>query len=109
MESGPGRINVQILCKFHLLGFILYPDVTNTTSVSQEADRNYGPFKKSFCQILDVVVQNCITANKLTSLPPWIVGLVVFGGNDTEPKKALDRNASEDAFIRSYALMLGPR
>ena len=62
----------------------MYPGVPNPTTVSQEMYRNYGPFKTSFLQILDVVVQNCITANKSTSLPPYIVGLVLFSGTDPE-------------------------
>ena len=41
VDSGPGRINAQILCKSGLLGFILYPGVLNTTAVSQETDHNY--------------------------------------------------------------------
>ena len=66
--------------------------------------RNYGPFNTAFRQKLDVVVQNRITANKLTSLPPWIVGIVVFGGTDPESKKAVDRNAFEDAFDKESYL-----
>ena len=104
MDSGPGRLNVQLLCKFCLLGFILYHGVPNTTAVSQETGCNYGPFKTALRQILDVVVQNIITTNKLTSLPPWIVGFIVFGGNDTELKKAVDRNAFEDAFNKESYL-----
>ena len=34
VESGPGRLNAQILCKCRLLGFILYPGVPNTMAVS---------------------------------------------------------------------------
>ena len=70
----------------------MYPGVPNTTAISQDTDRNYGPFKTSFRHILDVVVRNRTTANKSTSLPPWIVGLVVYGGTDPESKKAVDRN-----------------
>ena len=98
MYSESGRINSHLLCKFRLLGFILYPGVSNTMYVSQDMYRNYRPFKTSFRQILDLVVQNRITANKSTSLPPWIVGLVVFGGTDTESKKSVDKNSFEYAF-----------
>ena len=41
VDSGIGRLNVQLLCKFRLLEFILYPGVPNTTAVSQEIDCNY--------------------------------------------------------------------
>ena len=107
--SGPGRLDVQLLCKCRLLGFILYPGVPNTMAFLQETDHNYGPFKIAFLQILNIVVQNCITANKSTSLPQWIVGIVVFGGTDTESKKSVDNNSFNMPLIRSHALILGPR
>ena len=50
------------------------------------------------------MVQNRITANKLTSLPPYIVGLVEFGGTDTELKKEVDKNEFEDAFNKESCL-----
>ena len=98
VDSGPGRLNDQLLCKLYLLGFIIYPGVPNITDVSQDMDCNYGPFKTAFHHILDVVVKNRITANKSISLPPWIVGLVVFSLTDPEPKKAVDRYAFEYIF-----------
>ena len=33
-DSGPGRLNIQLLCKCRLLGFILDPGMPNTTAVS---------------------------------------------------------------------------
>ena len=45
VDSGPGRLNALLLCTYRLLGYVLYPGVPNTTAVSQETDRNYGPFK----------------------------------------------------------------
>ena len=47
-DSGPGRNNANLLANLRHLGFILYPGVPNTTAVSQETDRNYGPFKTQF-------------------------------------------------------------
>ena len=47
-DSGPGRTAASLLTKLRMLGFILYPGVPNTTSVTQETDRNYGPFKTQF-------------------------------------------------------------
>ena len=102
--SGPGRLNVQLLCKCHLLGFILCPCVLNKTAVSRDTDINYGTLNTAFHQILDVVVQNSITVNKSTSLPPWIIGLVVFGGNYPESKKAVARNAFEDVLNKESCI-----
>ena len=53
---------------------------------------------------MDVVVQNSITVNKSTSLPPWIVGLVVFGGTYPESKKAVARNAFEDVLNKESCI-----
>ena len=39
VDSGPGRLNVNLLAKLRLLGFCLYPGVSkNTTAVTQETD-----------------------------------------------------------------------
>jgi hypothetical protein len=104
VDSGPGRLNVLLLASCRLLGFVLYPGVPNTTAVSQETDRNYGPFKTTFRQILDDVVQERINQGKSTSLPPWIVGLVVFGGVDPETMKNVERNAFEEGFNKASCL-----
>ena len=50
------------------------------------------------------MVQNRITANKSTSLPPCIVGIVVFCGTDPEPKESVYRNAFEDTFNKDSCL-----
>ena len=48
LDNGPGRLGVKLLARLCLLGFVLYPGVPNTTAVSQDTDRNYGPFKTDF-------------------------------------------------------------
>ena len=98
VDSGPGRLNMALLYMCRRLGFIPYPGVPNTTAVSQETDRNYGPFKTSFRQILGDVIEHRITSAKTTTMPPWIVGLVVFGGTDPETNHSISRNAFQDAF-----------
>mmetsp|Transcript_24214 Transcript_24214/g.44508 ORF Transcript_24214/g.44508 Transcript_24214/m.44508 type:complete len:349 (+) Transcript_24214:479-1525(+) len=98
VDSGPGRLNMELLARCRLLGFVLYPGVPNTTAVTQETDKNYGPFKTAFRTILDLIVQNRINANKSTSLQPWIVGLVVFGGTDPVTNLDVEKNAFEDGF-----------
>ena len=87
-----------MLSRCHLLGFVLYWGVLNTATISQELDRNYCPFKTSFRCILGIAVQNRIAKGESTSLPPWIVGLVVFGGKDLVTDMDMHRNAFEDAF-----------
>ena len=52
-DSDPGRTKKALLARLRLLGFILYLGVPNTTGISQETDRNYGPFKTQFRINLD--------------------------------------------------------
>ena len=84
-DSGPGRLNPTLLAyylRFH--GFILYPGVPNTTAVTQETGQSYGPFQTAVLTNLQVIIDERIDANKTTTLSPWIIGLVVFGGEDPE-------------------------
>jgi hypothetical protein len=46
--SSPGRLNVDLLAELKLMGWYMYPVVPNTTSVKQETNQNYGPFKGQF-------------------------------------------------------------
>ncbi len=48
LDSGPGRINAELMARLRLMGFYVFPGVPNTTSVTQETDRKYGPFKTKF-------------------------------------------------------------
>ena len=57
LDSGPGRMGMKLLSRLCLLGFVLYPGVPKITAVSQEIDRNYGPFKTAFRIILDKIDQ----------------------------------------------------
>jgi hypothetical protein len=56
VDSGPGRSNIDLLVRLKMLVLILYPGVPNTTHVTQETDRNYGPFKMKFVSNLDTIV-----------------------------------------------------
>ena len=59
-DSGPGRLNLDLLADLRTSGFILFPGIPNTTAVTQETDQNYGPFKTQYCKNLDVVVDERI-------------------------------------------------
>ena len=100
VDSGPGRLNPQLLARLRLMGFYLYPGVPNTTAVTQETDRNYGPFKSQFRKNLDLVVQRRIKAKVSVSLQPWLVGFIVFGGLDPETNELLEESAFEVGFSR---------
>ena len=97
-DSGPGRMNIELLAELRLAGFILFPGVPNTTAVSQETDRNYGPFKGAYSRNLDLLVENRIKRGKSSSIPAWMVGLIVFGGTDPETNYVLEENAFQEGF-----------
>jgi hypothetical protein len=88
VDSSPGRMNMDLLAKLKMLGFILYPCVPNTTHVTQETDQNYGPFKTQFSINLELIVAAQLRAEESLSLQPKFVGLPLFGGvdRDTECK-----------------------
>ena len=66
------------------LGCIMYPGVPNTTAMTQETNRDYGPFKNQARVNLDIVVWERITKKVSVSMQPCLVGLVVFGGTDPD-------------------------
>ena len=82
VDSGPGRLEIDFLAEARTSGFIIYPSVPNTTAVTQETDQSYGPFKSKFAQNLKALSDARIAGDFPTSFPPWLVGLLVFGGTD---------------------------
>ena len=55
IDSGPGQTNIKFLAKLLNLVFLLYPGVTNNTSVSQETDNNYEPLKRILWNKMDTL------------------------------------------------------
>jgi hypothetical protein len=108
VDSGPGRLNLELLAELRLMGFYLYPGVPNTTAVTQETDRNYGPFKSRFRRNLGDIVDARIEQNKSVSLQPWLIGMIVFGGTDPETgfrltKCAFTHGFSKEACLNAWA------
>jgi hypothetical protein len=68
-DSGPGRMNTELLAELQASGFILFLGVPNTTTVFQETDQNYGPFKHQYATNLDAIVEAGVNQKKLTTLP----------------------------------------
>jgi len=77
-------LNAKLLAYLRFHGFLLFPGIPNTTAVTQETDQSYGPFQSAFRTNLQLLIDEDIRKKKPTSLSPWIVGLVVFGGCDPE-------------------------
>ena len=78
----------------------MYPGVPNTTAVTQETDQNYGPFKTQFTKNLKKILDARIMRDLSTSLPPWLVGLLVFGGIDPVSKVVVSESAFDIAFSK---------
>ena len=87
VDSGPGRMDVGMLAALKLKGFYLTPGVPNTTSVTQETDQNYGPFKTYYRSNLNALAEARF-AKKL-ALGVNDLGLLVFGGTDPQTKVEL--------------------
>ena len=99
LDSGPGRLNMELLATLRSSGFILFPGVPNTTAVSQETDVSYGLFKSKFRMNLTKLTDIRIENNDSVSFAPWIVGLLVFGGTDPITKCS----GFEDCFALAFS------
>jgi hypothetical protein len=95
VDSGPGRMNVEMLAALRLQGLYLVPGVPNTTGKTQETDQNYGPFKSGFRGNIRLLSQARFEKSMtitVTDLP-----LLVFGGKCTKTSVEL-KDAFSDAF-----------
>jgi hypothetical protein len=104
VDSGPGRMNIRLFTKLRCLGFILYPCVPNTTHVTQETNRCYGPFKTQFAIKLDDLVDARLKKDKSVSLQPKLVGLPVFGGYDEQSEFNIEVSAFQQGFNRDMCV-----
>ena len=69
-DSGPGRLNPTLLAHLRFHGFILYPGVPNTTAVTQETDKSYGPFQTDVHMNLQLIIDERIAAdNSVARIP----------------------------------------
>ncbi len=104
VDSGPGRMNLQLLAILKLLGIILYPCDPNTTRITQETDQLYGPFKTQFLKNLHFIIEARLDNSKSLSLAPKMVGLPLFGGVDRETGLKLVTSAFQKAFVPSRCI-----
>ena len=100
VDSGPGRTNLEMLAQLRLRGLYLMPGVPNTTSVTQETDQNYGPFKTVYRQNLQTLSQErfevgkCLTINDLP--------LLVFGQEGSSLRDAFAESFSNDVCLSAW-------
>jgi len=97
LDSGPGRMNVQMLAHLRLRGLYVVPGLPNSTGKTQETDQNYGPFKGYYRTNLHALAGERFELKKninVTDLP-----FLVFGGSDPETGAELT-----DAFNKSFSV-----
>ncbi len=80
VDSGPGRNGRDLIMKCRFRGLYLYPSLPNATSVQQETDRNYGPFKSVVRNNLREISSAFYAANLSIPLNTSTFGLIVYGG-----------------------------
>jgi len=101
VDSGPGRMNVDMLATLRLQGIYLAPGVPNTTHVTQETDQNYGLYKSVYranLRRLSEARQDRRKTLSVSDLP-----LLVFGGHDYITGVSL-QSAFEKAFSKERNL-----
>ncbi len=79
VDSGPSRMNLNLLAQLRQLGFLMYPGLPNTTHVSQETYHQYGAFKTRLTINLDTIVEGRI--NNGVDLSWWdcLFSVVLIG------------------------------
>ncbi len=100
VDSGPGQMGKSLLVQCRHMGFILFPRVPNSTAMTQETDCLYDEFKTTLHTNLDLLVQARIEKGCLASFPPWLCGIVIFGGTDQETGFEITESASKKGFLR---------
>ena len=97
VDSGPGRMNEDMLAELRLRGFYMIPGVPNTTHVTQETDQNYGFYKSIFRDNLRILSQ--ARFDKGLTLIVADLPLMIFGGRCQKSGVCL-----RDAFSEAFAI-----
>lgn len=100
LDSGPGRLNNDLLARLRFLGFLIFPGVPNTTAVSQETDWNYSAFKTQFLTNLALALDEKMKQNEPLTFAPWMVPWFVYGGFNPDLKFTLVGSAYQEGFSR---------
>jgi hypothetical protein len=83
-DSGPGRLQLELLAKLRFIGMYLYPCVPNMTAVTQEMDCMYGKFKSQYRRNFELLVDKQVNQDMSVSVPQYKHGLLVFGSIDED-------------------------
>ena len=96
-DSGPGRNGRDLLNKCWFRGIFIYPGLPNASSMQQETDINYGPFKGVIRRNLAKIATTCYAEGITMSLGTSTFGLIVYGGVCPDSGVRLE-NALESTF-----------
>jgi hypothetical protein len=80
VDSGPGRNGRDLMLKARFRGVYIYPGLPNATSVQQETDVSYRPFKNVVRDNLKRIASACFAKQKTMKLGQSTFGLIVYGG-----------------------------
>ncbi len=97
VDSGPGHNGRDLLNKARFREVYIFPGLPNATSVQQETDMNYGPFKSVVRSNLKNIAMASFSAQKSMKLGPSTFGLIVYGGV-CPISKVVCENAVDSAF-----------
>ncbi len=108
VDSGPGCNGRDLLNKARFRGvYYLIPGLPNATSMQQETDINYGPFKSVVRSNLKKIAMASFLAQKLMKLGPSTFGLIVYGGvcpiSNVVCKNAVDSAFNVELNLHSWA------
>ena len=93
VDSGPGRLNGDLLAILRLNGFYMTAGTPNTTHITQSTDRNYGQFKSDYHHNLQFLTKTRRAIHE--TVKPSDIPLLIFGGHGIEK---LPKNCFETAF-----------
>jgi hypothetical protein len=79
VDSGPGRNGKELLMKCHFHGLHIYPCLPNVTSVQQETDINYGPFKSIVHNNLKQISSAFYAVGEVIPLIVSTFDLIIYG------------------------------
>ena len=101
VDSGPGRNERELLGKYRCFrGLYIYPGLPNATSVQQEMDLNYGPFKSVVRNNLREISSAFYAADLSIPLNTSTFGLIVYG--DTIPVGTTSTITCQNALAETF-------
>jgi hypothetical protein len=104
VDSGPGRWGRKLMLMARFRGLYIYPLVPNATSVQQEKNVSYGPFKGVVRKNLERIALACHAAGKSIRVGQSTFGMIVYGG--ICPVSGVEcRNALKEKFCVSSNLL----